>query len=108
MRASTRESPAVPAPRGPMQALTGALMSPVESRAPLIQAFQPDEAHMGERPPALVRLLPGQRITLEVGSCVVLSGIGLGFQLGSWPVWTFPAGIGVSLAWVVLYAEVTV
>ena|ERR1700694_790380 len=108
MRASTRESPAVPAPRGPLRGLTGALMLPVESRAPRIQELQPDEAHMGERPQALVRLQPGQRITLEVGSCVVLSAIGLGFQLGGWPVWTFAAGIGVYLAWVVLYAEVTV
>ncbi len=58
--------------------------------------------------PALIRLQPGQRRTLEVGSCVVLSGLGLGLQLGGWPAWTFPAGIGVYLAWVVLYAEVTV
>ena len=56
----------------------------------------------------VTRLQPGQRRTLEVGSCVVLSGLGLGFQLGGWPVWTFPAGIGLYLAWVVLYAEVTV
>jgi hypothetical protein len=58
--------------------------------------------------PGVTRLQPGQRRTLEVGSCVVLSAIGLGFQLGGWPVWTFPAGIGLYLAWVVLYAEVTV
>jgi hypothetical protein len=58
--------------------------------------------------PPLIRLQPGQRRTLEVGSCVVLSCLGLGLQLGGWPVWTFPAGIGVYLAWVVLYAEVTV
>jgi hypothetical protein len=39
---------------------------------------------------------------------VVLSGLGFGFQLGSWPVWTFLAAIGIYLAWVVLYAEITV
>lgn len=58
--------------------------------------------------PAPTRLEPAQRRTLEVGSCVVLSSLGLGFQLGRWPAWTFLAGIGIYLAWVVLYAEVTV
>lgn len=42
-----------------------------------------------------------------MGSCVVLSGLGLGFQLGSWPVWTFLAGTGIYLAWVALYPEIT-
>jgi hypothetical protein len=58
--------------------------------------------------PGPARLEPAQRRTLEVGTCVVLSSLGVGFQLGSWPAWTFLAGIGVYLAWVVLYAEVTV
>ncbi len=56
MRASTRESPAVPAPRCPL-ASTGALMFSGESGALRIQALQPNEEHMGERraPLALVR-----------------------------------------------------
>jgi hypothetical protein len=58
--------------------------------------------------PAPARLKPAQRRTLEVGSCVVLSGLGFGFQLGSWPVWTFLAAAGIYVAWVVLYAEITV
>lgn len=57
--------------------------------------------------PAQTRLNPAHRRTLDVGSCVVLSALGLGFQLGGWPAWTFLAGIGIYLAWVVLYAELT-
>jgi type IV secretory pathway TrbD component len=53
-------------------------------------------------------LEPSQRHMLEFGSCVALGAIGLGIQLGDWPVWTVPAGIGVYLGWVVLYAEITV
>jgi hypothetical protein len=53
-------------------------------------------------------LAPGQRLTLEVGSWVVLSGLGVGFQLGSWPAWAFLPAIGTYAAWVVLYAEITV
>src|SRR2546428_14099834 len=54
------------------------------------------------------QLSAGQRRTLETGSCVVLSGLGVGVQFGSWPAWTILAGVGIYLAWVVLYAEVTV
>lgn len=53
-------------------------------------------------------LEPSQRRMLEFGSCVALSVVGMGIQLGHWPVWTLPAGIGVYLGWVVLYAEITV
>jgi len=55
-----------------------------------------------------VRLEPAQRRTLEVGSCFVLSGLGLGFQLGSWPAWSIVAAAGFYVGWVVLYAEITV
>ena len=51
---------------------------------------------------------PAQRRTLEVGSCLVLGGLGLEFQFGGWPVWTFLLGIGLYAAWVLLYAEMTV
>jgi hypothetical protein len=54
------------------------------------------------------QLAPGQRLTLEVGSCVVLSGLGFGFQFGGWPAWAFLPAIGAYAAWVVLYAEITV
>jgi hypothetical protein len=49
-----------------------------------------------------------QLTRFDTGSCVVLSGLGFGFQLGSWPVWTFLAAAGIYVAWVVLYAEITV
>lgn len=42
-------------------------------------------------------LEPSQRRMLEFGSYVALGVIGLGIQLGDWPVWTVPAGIGVYL-----------
>jgi hypothetical protein len=57
---------------------------------------------------APVELAPGQRLTLEVGSWVVLSGLGFGFQFASWPAWAFLPAIGTYAAWVALYAEVTV
>jgi hypothetical protein len=53
-------------------------------------------------------LAPAQRRTLDVGSWVVLSGLGLGYQLDSWPVWTVLAGIGSYAVWVILYAEITI
>lgn len=39
---------------------------------------------------------------------MVLSALGLGFQVGGWPAWTFLAGIVIYLGWVILYAELTV
>jgi hypothetical protein len=61
---------------------------------------------LGSRVPA--PLAPGQRRTLDVGSWVVLSGLGFGYQLGGWPAWTIFAGIGSYALWVVLYAEITI
>ena len=55
-----------------------------------------------------VRLELAQRRTLEMGSCIVLSGVGLGFQLGGWPAWSLLAAAGVYGGWVMLYAEITV
>jgi hypothetical protein len=57
---------------------------------------------------AMHTVKPAQRRTLEVGSCLVLGGLGFGFQFGGWPVWTFFAGIGLYAAWVLVYAEITV
>jgi hypothetical protein len=54
------------------------------------------------------QLSRGQRRTLETGSVIVLSGLGLGVQFGSWPAWTILAGVGMYLGWAVLYAEITV
>ena len=53
-------------------------------------------------------LASAQRRTIDVGSWVVLSALGFGFQLGSWPVWMFLALIGIYGVWIVLYAEITV
>jgi hypothetical protein len=66
------------------------------------------ESRRGHRPPPALTLEPAQRRTLEMGSCLVLGGLGVGFQLGGWPAWTLLAGAGVYLFWVVLYAEITV
>jgi hypothetical protein len=57
MRASTHESPAVPATMCPLPRMTGRLMFSGESDAPGNQAFQPDEEHVDElwAPLALVR-----------------------------------------------------
>ena len=57
---------------------------------------------------ALSRLAPGERNTLEIGSCLVLSVLGLGLQLGQWPAWSGLVAAAGYLGWVVLYAEVTV
>ena len=65
--------------------------------------FPPTDAFSHRMP-----LNRAQQRTLEVGSWVVLSGLGFGFQFGSWPVWNFLAGIALYVAWVVLYAEITV
>jgi len=54
------------------------------------------------------KLAPGERNTLEIGSCVVLSVLGLGFQLGQWPAWSALLAAGGYFGWVMLYAEVTV
>jgi hypothetical protein len=51
---------------------------------------------------------PGERRTLEFGSCIVLSLLGLGFEVGSWPAWSAPVAVGGYLMWVVLYSEITV
>jgi hypothetical protein len=51
---------------------------------------------------------PGERRTLELGSCIVLSLLALGFEVGSWPAWSAPVAVGGYLTWVVLYSEITV
>ena len=66
------------------------------------------ESRRGNRQPPVLTLEPAQRRTLEMGSCLVLGGLGVGFQLGGWPAWTLLAGAGIYLFWVVLYAEITV
>jgi hypothetical protein len=67
-----------------------------------------DGSRVGSERSTQLTLEPGQRRTLEVGSCVILSGLGLGYQLGGWPAWSVLAAAGVYAGWVVLYAEVTV
>jgi hypothetical protein len=51
---------------------------------------------------------PGERSTLELGSCIVLSALGLGMQFGRWPVWSALVAVGGYLTWVVIYSEATV
>lgn len=51
---------------------------------------------------------PGERSTLEIGSCIVLSGLGVGLQLGRWPFWAAPVAVAGYLAWVILYSEVSI
>jgi hypothetical protein len=51
---------------------------------------------------------PGERRTIELGSCIVLSVLGLGFEVGSWPAWSAPVALGGYLTWVVVYSEITV
>lgn len=53
-------------------------------------------------------LEPRQKLTLEIGSCAVLSSLGLGLQLGQWPGWSALVCIAGYLAWVVIYSEATV
>jgi hypothetical protein len=53
-------------------------------------------------------LKPAERRTIELGSCVVLSMLGLGLEVGSWPAWSAPVAIGGYLTWVVVYSEITV
>jgi hypothetical protein len=57
---------------------------------------------------APVRLAPAQRRTIETGSWVVLSALGVEVQFASWPGWTFVALIAIYAAWIVAYAEITV
>jgi hypothetical protein len=51
---------------------------------------------------------PGERSTLEIGSGVVLGGLGVGLQLGRWPFWAALVAVAGYLAWVILYSEVSI
>jgi uncharacterized protein YaaW (UPF0174 family) len=53
-------------------------------------------------------LEPHQKLTLEIGSAVVLSTLGLGLQFGHWSPWTALAAVGGYLIWVIAYSEATV
>ena len=53
-------------------------------------------------------LEPRQKLTLEVGTWVVLSALVFGVQLGRWPAWSALAAVDGYLLWVVLYSEATV
>lgn len=58
------------------------------------------------RPPE--GFLPGEKATLELGSCIVLSTVAFGLQFGRWPAWSAAVAVGGYLAWVVVYSEATV
>jgi hypothetical protein len=53
-------------------------------------------------------MLPHERLTLQVGSCVVLTMLGLGLELGGWSAWSVLPAAGGYLLWVVAYSEATV
>src|SRR5438309_8168 len=55
-----------------------------------------------------IALAPAEKSTLELGSCIVLSALGLGMQFGRWPVWSALVAVGGYLTWVVIYSEATV
>jgi len=53
-------------------------------------------------------LEPHQRLTLEIGSAVVLSTLAVGLQFGHWSPWTALAAVGGYVLWVIAYSEATV
>ena len=53
-------------------------------------------------------LSPRHRRTLELGSSVLLTGLGLGLTVGRWPAWSVPVVAAGYCAWVIVYAELTV
>jgi hypothetical protein len=50
----------------------------------------------------------GQRATLDIGSWLVLGTLGLGLQVGHWPLWTVLLALAGYAVWVVVYSEATV
>jgi hypothetical protein len=50
----------------------------------------------------------GERFTLELGSFIVLSTLGLGMRVGGWPAWSTLFAISGYFTWVVGYSEATV
>jgi hypothetical protein len=50
----------------------------------------------------------GQRATLDIGSWLVLGTLGLGLQVGHWPVWTAALAVAGYVIWVLAYSEATV
>ena len=49
-----------------------------------------------------------QRVTLELGSWILVAGALTGIEIGAWPAWTLLALATAYCAWVLSYAEVTV
>jgi hypothetical protein len=49
-----------------------------------------------------------ERVTLEIGSAVVLAALAMGLQIGEWPVWTAVFAVGGYFAWAIAYSEATV
>jgi hypothetical protein len=54
------------------------------------------------------RLEPYQKLTLEIGSAVVLGTLAVGLQFGHWSPWAALAAFGGYLVWVIAYSEATV
>ena len=54
---------------------------------------------------AAIPLEPHQRFTMEVGSWIVLSALGMGVQLGGWSMSTMLLVVGAYFGWVIAYSE---
>jgi len=55
-----------------------------------------------------ISIEPHQKFTLELGAVVVLSALGIGVQVGGWPLWSLFCAAAGYLCWVVLYSEATI
>jgi hypothetical protein len=55
-----------------------------------------------------VEMVPRERLTLEVGSSIVLGALAFGLQVGHWPIWSAALALAGYLAWTILYSEATI
>jgi hypothetical protein len=53
-------------------------------------------------------LEPHQTFTLELGAVVVLTALGVGVQVGGWPLWSLFFAAAGYVCWVVMYSEATI
>jgi hypothetical protein len=51
---------------------------------------------------------PHERLTMDLGSAIVAGALGLGMEVGRWPLWSVLLGLGGYVLWTLLYAELTV
>ena len=70
--------------------------------------WPPVQTGAGARSPIGTEMRPQERVTLEIGSAVVLGALAIGVQVGHWPLWSTVVAVAGYLAWTVLYSEATV